>query len=134
MDIEETIYKYALSNAVEHGNNCQTGSVIGMVMSKHPEMRKDPKTVSQLAGQFVAKVNAMSPEEQQSELDKLGGVEKHKRAPEKPKGLPELENIKDGNVKLRFAPNPSGPLHIGHARAAILNLLYSNKNRIRNTC
>lgn len=83
MDIEETIYKYALSNAVEHGNNCQTGSVIGMVMSKHPEMRKDPKTVSQLAGQFVAKVNAMSPEEQQSELDKLGGVEKHKRAPDR---------------------------------------------------
>ena len=127
MDIEETIYKYALTNAVEHGNNCQTGSVIGMVMSKHPDMRKDPKTVSQLAGKLVAKVNAMSPEEQQSELDNLGGIEEHKRAPEKPKGLPELENVKDGNVKLRFAPNPSGPLHIGHARAAILNLLYQKK-------
>ena len=127
MDIEETIYKYALTNAVEHGNNCQTGSVIGMVMSKHPDMRKDPKTVSQLAGKLVAKVNAMSPDEQQSELDKLGGIEEHKRAPEKPKGLPELENIKDGKVKLRFAPNPSGPLQRGHARAAILNLLYQKK-------
>ena len=59
MDIEETIYKYALTNAVEHGNKCQTGSVIGMVMSKHPEMRKDPKTVSQLAGKLSAKVNGL---------------------------------------------------------------------------
>ena len=127
MDIEETIYKYALTNAVEHGNNCQTGSVIGMVMSKHPEMRKDPKTVSQLAGKLVAKVNSLSPEEQVDELNKLGGIEEHKRAPEKPKGLPELENTKDSEVKLRFAPNPSGPLHIGHARAAILNMLYKKK-------
>ena len=27
MDIEETIYKYALTNAIEHGNKCQVGSV-----------------------------------------------------------------------------------------------------------
>ncbi|WP_455645633.1 glutamate--tRNA ligase [Methanosphaera sp.] len=127
MDIEETIYKYALTNAMEHGNKCQTGSVIGMVMSKNPEMRKDPKTVSQLAGKLTAKVNGLSPEEQASELEKYGGLEEHKRAPEKPKGLPELEAPEGKQITLRFAPNPSGPLHIGHARAAILNMLYQKK-------
>ena len=94
MDIEETIYKYALTNAIEHGNKCQVGSVIGMVMSKNPEMRKDPKTVSQLAGKLVAKVNNLTPEEQQKEVESLGGLEQHTKKEEKPKGLPELKILK----------------------------------------
>lgn len=34
--------------------------------------------------------------------------------------LPELEGAENG-VVMRLAPNPSGPLHIGHTRMAILN-------------
>ena len=127
MDIEDIIYKYALQNALEHGNSCQPGSVIGMVMSKNPELRKEGKLVGQLAGKITAKVNNLSAEEQQNEIDKLGGLEEHKQKQEKPKGLPELKNVDGKEVKLRFAPNPSGPLHIGHARAAILNMLYQKK-------
>lgn len=33
----------------------------------------------------------------------------------------EIPNAEKGKVIVRFAPNPSGYLHIGHARAAILN-------------
>ncbi len=33
----------------------------------------------------------------------------------------EIPNAERGKVIVRFAPNPSGYLHIGHARAAILN-------------
>ncbi|MCS7225021.1 MAG: glutamate--tRNA ligase [Armatimonadetes bacterium] len=34
-----------------------------------------------------------------------------------------------GPVRVRIAPSPTGPLHVGHARTALFNWLYARKNK-----
>jgi hypothetical protein len=80
---------------------------MGAVMSNEPELRKMAPQVKEAVEAAVERVNSLSPEEQQQEMERLG-LEITERKQKKRKGLRELAGVK-GEVVLRFAPNPADP-------------------------
>ena len=126
-DLEEIIYKHALLNAAKHKGSANPGAVMGSIMSNEPELRSRAKEIGPMSGKIVAKVNALSVEEQASEMERLGIEVESKKPKAKETGLQELPGTHE-NIVLRFAPNPSGPLHIGHSRAAVPNAEYVKRH------
>ena len=126
-DLEQIIYKHALLNAAKHKGSANPGAVMGSIMSNEPELRSRAKEIGPMSGKIVAQVNALSPEEQAREMEKLGVEVQDKKPKTKEVGLQELPGTHE-NIVLRFAPNPSGPLHIGHSRAAVPNAEYVKRH------
>ncbi len=125
MSVDELIRKKVLLNAVTFKGKAKIKSVMGKILSEKPEMRSQVQILRSKVSKEVEKVNKMSLSDQKKELKELGGVVKRRRKKQEKK-LPPLHNVK-GDVVLRFAPNPNTPLHIGHARQAVLNWFYKKK-------
>ncbi len=112
--------KYGLANAVQHGGKANPGPIIGMIVGKNPELKSRAKEVGQIVGKVLADINSLSLDEQVKALEELAPELLVKEKREKIMELDALEDAGNG-VVMRLAPNPSGPLHIGHTRMAILN-------------
>lgn len=116
MELEEIARKYALKNAVDHGGECNPGAVIGKIFAE--EEFENKGEVTQAAQKVCQEVNELSAEEQEEELEAYEFEEKEK---EEHDPIPDLDVDEDEEVVVRFAPNPNGPPHIGHARGMTIN-------------
>lgn len=119
--LEKKTKAYALKNAISHEGKSQIGSVISALFNeglKKSEVKEYSKKISEI----VKEVNSLSIKEQEKEFEKLENEISERKVRE---GLEELPNAK--KVVMRFAPSPSGPLHIGHAMTASLSFLYVKK-------
>lgn len=125
MELNELIFKHALKNAVDHEGKALVDIVMNRVIGENPDLKKDMKSLGIEIKKVLEKVNSMDLEEQKQELLKVWPDALEKKIEEKE--LPELANAVEGKFIVRFAPNPTAPLHIGHARQALLNWFYREK-------
>lgn len=126
-DLRKEIRKVSLQNAFEHDGKTKDKIVLSKILGIVPELKNNIKDIIPEIASIVSQVNAMSIEEQKTEIQNnfpevLAVKEKVKV---KSVGLPPLDGAEQGKVVTRFTPAPNGYPHIGHAKAAIISEEYA---------
>jgi len=138
-EIEKSIKKFALQNAIFYGGKANPKAVSGKVLAEEPDLRPRAKEILPLINDIVTAVNQIPLEEQRRMLGAIDASLLKKDSKERVHALPDLPDSVQGMVIMRFAPGPSGPLHLGHTRVAILNDEYCRRydgcfiNRVEDT-
>ncbi len=120
--VREEAEKNALYNALKHDSDAQVGAIMGPLMGENPAFREYGDQIPGILGPVVAQINQMSQEERYERLGELSPElveELEAEDEEDEQALPDLPNTDAyDEVRMRCAPNPNGPWHIGHARMA----------------
>ena len=125
MNKKELIQKaraYALKNAIHYNGKANVGAVISSLFAEGLK-KEDTKEVGKEISKIVLEVNKISLEKQKKEFEKFEKLISFREVRD---GLPKLPNAEKG-VVMRFAPSPSGAMHIGHALTASISYLYVKK-------
>ena len=117
------IRAYALKNAIHYNGKANSGSVISALFNEGMK-KSEIKGYANVVAEIVKEVNSISLEEQEKEFKKL---ESQVSEREEREGLPKLPDVGKKGVVMRFAPSPSGAMHIGHAITACLSFDYVMK-------
>lgn len=121
-NLNEKIKAYALKNAIQYKGKANPGAVISALFNEGLE-KTQVKEVMPKIQETIKEITELSLEEMQKEFDSL---EEFTSKRKKREGLPEIPKTEDG-VKTRFAPSPSGAMHIGHALTASIAYDYVKK-------
>ena len=124
------VRKYALQNAIEYGGEGKSGSVLGRVLAERSDLRPQAKRLVGLIDYEVEQANSLAKEQGlevvRAELEGIDPEALEREKHKKREGLRDLPGD-TSKVVLRFAPNPNGPLSIGHSRGVVINSSYAEK-------
>lgn len=130
-ELEKNIYYLAIQNSLQYDGQGQLSSVMGKVMGTYPEARPHAKDLTLIIKKFVDEANDLA---NKNGLEHLKNILEEnapnlleRKIKEKRIGLPDLKNATHGDVVLRFAPNPNGPLSFGHSRGIVINSEYAKR-------
>jgi len=123
--IKQTARKFSLQNAVQFNGKANVKAVIGKVIAALKQEGIPPKEIIPIVNSEVEIINKLSLNEQISELKKIAPELLIKEKKERDFSLPQLPNAEQQKVVTRFPPEPNGFLHIGHAKAVIVDFEYA---------
>ncbi|HLD33948.1 MAG TPA: glutamate--tRNA ligase [Candidatus Nanoarchaeia archaeon] len=118
--MKDIIEMYVLKNSIDFNGKANANAVLGRVLADHPEFKTDVRSVMQEIHKLIKEVEKISIAEQIKKLEKSAPDLLHEQKVVKQKET-ILPNAEKGKVVVRFAPSPSGPLHLGHAYVLSLN-------------
>ena len=112
--------KHALFNALKHDSDPDVGAIMGPLMGENPDFRPHGNQVPGVVGQVVGTIGQLDREARRERLAELDAdliAELDAEDEDDEQTLPDLPNVEAyDTVRLRAAPNPNGPWHLGHAR------------------
>jgi len=128
-EISDLIRHLALQNSLQYAGKGQAGSVISRIMGSRADLRQHGKLIAPLVTKAVADANAKAVNDGLDSITEILEAEAphllERKIQIRREGLPELPNLNGKKPILRFAPNPNGPLSLGHSRGLVINAQYA---------
>ena len=118
--IEREAETAALFNALKHDSDAQVGAIMGPMMGDNPDFRPYGDEIPGIIAPVIERVNERSRAEKRDRLDTLAPellaeLDADDEEDDMPlSSLPNADAAAD--IRMRLAPNPNGPWHLGSAR------------------